>query len=540
MKKMLAASVLSVVLTCLAAPCYAGEPAAPPPLDAKFVKMTVPDKLVAGQTFRVNITMKNTGTKNWAEREGFVRLYAVGPNSKVWGTTYIILGQGRKIAPGATHTFGSRLQAPFEPGEYVFQWRVGEHRGGVLLGEPTEAKKITVEKRPEEVKEPEPPVQPETGKQILTVEHFEYAGSFKLPLKGMKGDPPFSSSGLTLRKMKDGTKRVFVRYFKGPLFEAEVPGLVKVKGTDHKALKTAVVKEIWGSPAIGGVGQNAGYWWDEENQTLWWSTYHGYWTGGSKRPSLGASKLGADGKITHFGPWRVTREPFKGYWGGVTVLSEEFAKKYTGGRRIALGFGGYYSICAPTSWGPTLAAIATPDPKKDTVALIPLLDYPFAKKVRAPRDGNYFVANCGWGGDPPKSRYEGTWTMEDKVPSGVFIDLPKVHGFVAFVSLGTGRMGYDYGAIHSAGRTNWWYSYDPAELGKAAKGERKSAGIPPFAMERVVYPLGSKTATKTSPVTGACFDPADRLLYLLKQRSIDRRNPAVHAYRVKEISDKKE
>jgi len=518
-----------------AAPSLAGEAKAPE-LDAKFVKLSAPDKVVTDEVFRASITMKNTGSKTWAERQGFVRLYAVAPDhNKRWGTTYIILGQGRKIAPGATCTFGSWLRAPSEPGEYVFQWRVGEHRGGKLLGEPSEAKKITVEEPAKKVEEPKPPVQPKTGKQILTFDHFEYAGSFKLPRKGMKGDPPFSSSGLTMRKMKDGTKRVFVRYFKGPLFEAEVPALVKVKGTDHKGLKVAALKKIWGSPKVGGVGQNAGYWWDEENQTLWWSTFHPYWTGGSKRPSLGGSKLGKDGKITHIGPWRVTRAPFKGYWGGVTVLSEEFAKKYTGGRKIALGFGGYYSICAPTSWGPTLGAIATPDPKKNIVDVLPLVDYPFAKGVRAPRDGNYLVANCDWGGDPPKSRYEGTWTMRDTVPAGVFIDLPKVHGFIAFVSLGTGRMGYDYGTITCAGRTNWWYSYDPAELGKAAKGERSSAGIPPFAMERVVYPLETRELTNSAPVTGACFDPADRLLYLLKQRSIGGRYPAVHVYRVKPI-----
>jgi len=528
---------VGLVLVCVSlwsSACRGGE--AKPDLDAAFVKMTVPDKLVTDQVFHARITMKNTGTKNWAEREGFVRLYAVAPDhNSTWGTSGIILGQGRKIAPGATHTFDSWLRAPSKPGEYVFQWRVGKHVGGKLLGEPTEAKKIVVEKRPEEEEEPAPPVQPKDGKQILTFEHFEYAGSFKVPRKGVKGDPTWASCGLTLRKMKDGTKRVFMRYHKGPLFEAEVPPLVKVMGGGHKALKTAVVKKIWGSPSVGGVGQNAGYWWDEERRTLYWSTYHGYWTGGSKRPSLGASKLGDDGKITHIGPWRVTRDPFKGYWGGVTVLSEEFARKYTGGRRMALGFGGYYSICAPTSWGPTLGAIATPDPKKDSVDLVPLLDYPFTKKIWAPRDGNYFIANCGWGGVPPKSRREGRWTMEDKVPSGVFIDLPKAHGFIAFVSLGTGRMGYDYGGIYSAGRTNWWYSYDPAELGKAAKGERKSAGIPPFAREKIVYPLETKTATRSDAVTGACFDPDDRLLYLFKQRVIGRRDPAVHVYRAKPI-----
>ena len=397
------------------AACLAEEakPPAVPELDAKFVRMKVPGKLVTDQVFRASITMKNTGTATWAEGRFGVKLLAAGPvGNTTWGTSYIILGQGRKIQPGTEFTFGSWLRAPGEPGEHVFQWQVAKARGTTVFGETTEARTITVEQRPEEPP-PTPPVQPKTGKHILTFDDFAYAGSFKLPRKAAGGDPLFASSGLALRTMTDGSKRLFLKYFRGGIFEAEIPPLVKLKDGDHKPLKVAAVKTVWGKFGVGGVGPNAEFWWDEGKKTLYWSSYHGYWTGGAKRPVLGASKRADDGKLTHLGPWRVAGGTFKAYWGGVTNLPKSFADRYTGGRAFALGFGGYYSICGGTSQGPSLGAAAEPDPKKKTLDLVPLLESPWGSGHPAPRDGEYFVVNSGWGGKPPASRTKGTWTMED-------------------------------------------------------------------------------------------------------------------------------
>ncbi len=83
--------------------------------------------------------------------------------------------------------------------------------------------------------------------------------------------------------------------------------------------------------------------------------------------------------------------------------------------------------------------------------LIELLAYPWQKEIGAPREGDYFVANSSWGGAPPESPSRGSWTMDDAVRAGVFIDLPEKHAFLAVARLGTGRIGYDYGTIVSAG-----------------------------------------------------------------------------------------
>jgi len=519
----------------------ADEPAGPPPFGSTFVKMTAPEKLLTDQPFPAKFTFRNMGTETWREGASNVKLVSTVPAGQAdWGTRYVILGQGRKIAPGMDCAFSSWLRAPSKPGEYAFRWRVARTKGGTLFGESTREKTIVVEARP---KEPEvkPRKQDPKGRHVLVFEDFEYAGSFKVPPAGTAGgDPIFASAGIALRRMSDGTRRMFMQYFRGKLFEAEIPELVKLKDGNHKALRTAVMKTVWGELQLEKKGEpaispNAGRWWDEQKKILYWSSYHGYWTG-KPWPLLAASKRGADGRITHYGPWRVpgSMRYFKSFWGGVTRLPAGFAEKYTGGRTFGLGFGGYYSICASTSQGPALAASAEPDPAEAALDAIPLLLYPWNGGHPAPRDGHYLMVRPNWGGQQPESRARGTWTMCDHVGSGVFIDAPRGHAFVAFASLGTGRMGYDYGAIRRAGAANWWYVYDPEDLGKVAQGKKKPWEVAPFAREKMAYPSASPDGELTAaPVVGACYDNEERVLYLFNQRAIGNRFPCVHAYHVK-------
>ena len=103
----------------------------------------------------------------------------------------------------------------------------------------------------------------------------------------------------------------------------------------------------------------------------------------------------------------------------MTTLPIEFAKQYTGGQTLALGFGGYYSICAAASRGPALGAIAQPNPQQNSVSVTPLLHYP--AESPAPRDGDYFNANCGFWQDQPADREHGLWTYDDYCRAGVWI-----------------------------------------------------------------------------------------------------------------------
>lgn len=539
MSRMSAIAFLSYSIVCISGyrPCFAGETQLPevPEYDAAYVRMEIPQKVLAGQVFPARIVMKNTGSVSWREdKRTHTTLRSQDPdNNFTWGTNYIIQGQGTKVEPGAEFAFSSQLKAPDTPGRYTFRWRVAG-KGG-FFGEPTAKETIIVEKRPEPAAPPPSLPKPDAkGRRPLTFEDFEYLGSFKLPPRVGQGGGGYSEVGMALRIDKDGSRRLFLNYTHpgGTLFEVAPPALVKLEGGNHAALATAEVKKVWGplgmqvteTQGIRRIGALGGLLWDQDKNTLYWTWYHGYWTGGAL-PVLAASKLNDDGSVTNSGPWTVPNQ--KHYWGGVLKLPKDFADDYTGGSTIGLGFGGYYSICAPCSRGPALAAIAEPDPANKTVALVPLLGY--SGGAKAPRDGDYFSANCGFWSDPPQGPSKGSWTFDDHCRAGVFIQLPDKHAYIAFARLGTGRLGYDYGAIGSAGKAQYWYFYNPVDLGAVAKGPKKPADVMPYLMSRDL-------AERGGTATGSCFDDEQRRLYLVRVWAYPvgrEMHPLVHAYRVK-------
>ncbi len=510
--------------------------------DAKFVRMEVPKKVATDQVFKVVIVMRNTGKRSWGpdnDAHGLLRSQDP-PNNTTWGTNFIIQHQGTNCKVGEEFAYTSYLRAPNAPGEYSFHWRLTKRKGGTFFGEPTAREMIRVEQRPAEPPSPPPPPADPTAKPVLGYEDFEYVGSFKVPGQVGAGRGGFSESGLALRGMKDGTKRLFVN-FTHPgqaLFEVEIPALVKLEKDNQADLKVAPLKKVWGSIQLKGkagdkeipICPNGDFWWDQSSNSLYWTYYFYYWATGELLPTLAVSKLGDDGTMTHSGPWKVPTGHFKAYWRGVTRLSRGFANKYTGGRRLALGFGGVYCCCASASRGPALCAIAEPDPAKDTVDMVEMLAY--AGGAKAPRDGNYF-SNVGYWSDQPDSPTKGYWAPTDAVPTGIFIDLPHKHGFIAFAQLGTGRMGYDYGGVTCGGSVSCWYFYDPKDLGEAAQAAKKIGQVMPRSRTGVSLP-GDRGI-----VVGSCFDEADRLLYLYCRGALPggmESQPCVHTYRIKEAN----
>jgi len=533
----------ALIVACAAAASAVGSLSAadaPAGFDAALVSMSAPDRLLTDQVFSAQITLKNTGSESWKEGPNLVILFAQEPaGNQTWGTHKIVLSQGKTIAPGESCTFSSRLKAPGEAGEHVFCWRLRRKQGQRVFGEASDAATITVEPRPERAQvEASWPAPSESGKQALTREDFIYLGSVKLPSKVGHGGGGFSRSGIALRIMPDGERRLLVNYTHPgqTLFAVALPELVAL-GEDGSAasLNTARVTTQWG--ALRGKGAdrvskpNSGdIYFDNQTGIVYWTMFDPYWTGGSL-PVLGAAELGDDGSTTPVGAWTVSRQ--KHHWGGVTILPEGFAARHTGGRRLALGFGGYYSIVAPCSRGPALGAIHTPDPSVQRVDPLPLLAY-FPHDRAAPRNGDYFSANCGFWNDPPAGPEHGTWTFTDHVGSGVFIDLPDKHGYITFVRLGTGRLGYDYGKITAAGRDQYWYFYDPVQLGEVAEGQREAA-LTPYLMAEETRPGVGRL------VRGFFYDAATPAIYTLSEGAYKRgpeRHPLVHAYRIRTDEDR--
>ena len=528
------AQIALAVAAVIVAAAAAGQPKARPDYDAAFVRMAVPRKVIACQVFAVTITMRNTGRKPWGGWP--IRLRSVHPpNGLPWGTEYILIAQGKSVEPGQEYSFTSRLRAAGKARQVGFRWQVCKD-GTMRFGEPTPARTIEVAPRPPETAtKPAVPDPRPGGKKVLAFDDFQYVGSFKAPrtVGGARG--AFSESGLALRPVTAGRDRLFMNYThpKQVLFEIEIPELVKVVGGKHAGLKTAEVRKVWGPLKVARSGEeaispNGGFVWIEKTRTLVWTWYHGYKTGEAP-PVLGATRLPDNGEASSYGPWHVSAPSglYKSYWGGVVALPKAFAERYTGGKALALGYGGYYSICASASRGPALGAIGQPDPKKTSVPVTEMLCHPGNSPAR--RDGDYFNANCGYWGDQPESPARGTWTYDDWCRAGAFIDAPRGQAYVAFVRLGTGRMGYDFGTITSAGASQAWYFYDPGHLGEAAKGRRKPWQTVPSSMAPVRYPIGRT-------VTGACFDARTRRLYLCVSWAYPdgmESYPVIHVYGVR-------
>ena len=178
--------------------------------------------------------------------------------------------------------------------------------------------------------------------------------------------------------------------------------------------------------------------------------------------------------------------------------------------------------------------MADPDPGRDEVEATHALGYYDGES--APRDGRYFLATidatgASWMGRQPESPEKGTCGSGDLVRSGVFIETPTRHAFIAFVNLQISRIGYDYGSAHTPRTTNCWYFYDPDELGAACRGERKPS-VPPASRMEVPSP-GGKDARPSLPdaITGSCFDDEESLLYVYTFLTS---KGCIHAYRLRE------
>ena len=89
---------------------------------ATFVSQSVPSTMIAGQTYRVSVMMRNTGTTTWTAQSGY-RLGSQNPeNNGLWrlGRVQIPTTAG----PGVDLAFNFDVTAPTTAGTYNFQWRM--------------------------------------------------------------------------------------------------------------------------------------------------------------------------------------------------------------------------------------------------------------------------------------------------------------------------------------------------------------------------------------------------------------------------------
>jgi hypothetical protein len=379
------------------------------------------------------------------------------------------------------------------------------------------------------------------ARPVLKESDFEYLGAFAFPPEACKVSTAFGGTGLALRKV--GGKRQFLtgtgRPSRDLIYEVSFPGLGKdFTNTGSNLPRADLVKE-WGNIYRGEAEGISGYvayglYWDEAAGGLYWSRAPYYNATHANVPSLGYTELTDKGPVTH-GPW-ATGSYIQKIRGGCLRLPDYFAKRYTKGRTLALGFGGSYCIIVHGSFGPCLWAVPEPRREGETLDALPLLDFEAVESEKGHhcrRDADYH-SGIPWDKNPVGG--VGFWTAADYINGACcWIDLPDKHGLLVLGRMGHGRVFYgepegggDKG-IHSERSEPWWYVFNPADLAAVARGEKQPYDPVPS------WWKCKNTGTST---TGCCFEAETRTLYILEASAWKRGDsvewyPVVHGYRVK-------
>ncbi|MDX2004368.1 MAG: hypothetical protein SFU83_03745 [Meiothermus sp.] len=397
----------------------------------------------------------------------------------------------------------------------------------------------------------------------LAPSDFEYIGSFAPPKaavpnsEGGRWSTAYGFGGLALRRV-GGRLHFFASthvYSGGQVYEMAFPGLSKVSGQWPSAPVVREWGDVFGGRKVlltssdqspcggrdGGLANGAwthGLFWDQGRGGLYWSYGSPYNGAGCNHPALGFSRLGAGGSSAQ-GPWSVRAGPgvhAQMVRGGVLRIPGWFAQAYTGGRSLGLGFGGYYSIIAQGSQGPSLFAAHDPDPRSPLLETLPLLSFPQGRK--STRNPDYVLSRDAAGGTQPSwdknpQAGRGFWTAADTLEgAAAWIDTPQKHGLIFFPRLGHGRIGYEGGAVTWGRQQQWWYIYSPRDLAAVAQGRRRPWEVEPAHTAPADFALEYPEAR----VTGAAFDPVDQVLYLYvyqAYREGAELYPLVRAYRLK-------
>ncbi len=111
--------------------------------EAEYVSQDVPTNMLAGQDYKVSITMKNTGRSNWTSANNY-KLGSQNPKDNIiWGFGRVHLRSGNNIGPKQTKKFTFTVTAPSKPGSYYFQWQMLQENV-TWFGDKTQNLKINV------------------------------------------------------------------------------------------------------------------------------------------------------------------------------------------------------------------------------------------------------------------------------------------------------------------------------------------------------------------------------------------------------------
>jgi hypothetical protein len=235
-----------------------------------------------------------------------------------------------------------------------------------------------------------------------------------------------------------------------------------------------------------------GFWWDQEQNVLWY-TYYPYYAAG-EHPFLGAVRLNDDGSVVKYGCWSVTGMSFRQVCNWILPLPQSI-RSLVGNRVWALG-ATLIAMNTNCSFGPNLIALDKPALTQSTsqpLTGVPLVNYATGLGVSAPlyycrRDTNYRVLGTSDSLRAP-SGSEGFWASSvDMLAGCAWLDNGSRQGVVYPGRIGHGAVWYGTGTKYASEATDTccpdqgyhaqvydasWWIYDPANFCDVARGKLK-------------------------------------------------------------------
>lgn len=93
---------------------------------AQITSISAPPNMIAGETYTVDVTVKNVGDTTWVSNGNRPwRLGSQAPqDNKTWGMSRVNIGEGQDVKPKQTYIFSFTVTAPATAGNYEMQWRM--------------------------------------------------------------------------------------------------------------------------------------------------------------------------------------------------------------------------------------------------------------------------------------------------------------------------------------------------------------------------------------------------------------------------------
>jgi hypothetical protein len=181
-KKVLARLLTVLMITSLIVSMFPAMAFAATANNASYTSNTIPTSMIAGQSYTVKITVKNTGAATWTAAAGY-KLVAVGGSDPFASAKSYALSPSDSIKPNGTKVFTIAMTAPLRAGTQKTDWQM--YKGTTKFGKVfAKSVKVTISANNSRFVSSTAPGNMEISSTVIANITFKNIGSNKWTAKG--------------------------------------------------------------------------------------------------------------------------------------------------------------------------------------------------------------------------------------------------------------------------------------------------------------------------------------------------------------------